>query len=86
MGFLCNKQKTVSVPRGTEQAEGGTENKVISPNTRAGGGQQGYKSTVSTAAFQDKQHHTAIKERKTKKRLVFLLGGGTTNKYMKIVS
>lgn len=57
---------------------GGTGNKLMSPNTRADRGQQGYKSTLSTAAFQDKQGHTAIKERK--KRGVFLLGGRMTNK------
>lgn len=73
MGFLCNKQKTVSISSATKRARGqavrgGTgdrkQNNFPKHKSNADRQQQGDKSTLSTAAFHDKQHNTAIKERK----------------------
>lgn len=57
MGFLCNKQKTVSVPRATEQVEGGTG--------AAGGDRKQtdvpkHKSGQGTAGIQKHPEHSCL--------------------------
>lgn len=65
--------------RGEGGGAGGTgdrkQNDFPKHKSNADRQQQGYKSTLSTAAFQDKQHNTAIKERKRGLFSFYEMGG-----------
>lgn len=66
MGFLCNKQKTMSIPRATE---GQGPKRFPEHKSKADREEQGHESTLSTAAFQDRHHSN---KREAKRTLLLL--------------